>query len=276
MAARDDQGDEREDRLVLLLARIEQPRGVEVALEVVDADERPVVDERQRLREVDPDQQRSGEARAVRDRDRVDVLDGRTRRRPAPRRGPARSSAGGPGRRPPGRSRRSRRGARSGWRRRSSGSAGRSRRARSRSRRRRTRPRGSAARSRCGCPAGRRSGAAAGPARPSASRSSGRVGAGRGVERRPEAVEPLRVGSLGDRLGGHDQRVLAVVAVVARPEPDRPEAVLLVQPAGRRRSRGGPRASPPGRAGRSRGRGTRAAAAPRSAGGARTGAPRTS
>ena len=59
-----------------------------------------------------------------------------------------------------------------------------------------------------------------------------------------------RIAASVERLGGHDQRVLVVVAVVARPEPDRPEAVLLVQPAGRAGSRGGPRASPRGRRGR--------------------------
>ena len=74
VAARDDQGDEREDRLLALrLAGIEQPGRVEVALEVVDADERLVVDEGERLREVDPDEERAREARPVRDRDRVDV-----------------------------------------------------------------------------------------------------------------------------------------------------------------------------------------------------------
>ena len=87
------------------VARVAQPGGVDVALEVVDPDQRPVVDPGERLREVDPDEQRAGQARAVGDRDRVDVVPARRRRPPRPRRGRARSSAGGPGRRPRGRSR---------------------------------------------------------------------------------------------------------------------------------------------------------------------------
>jgi hypothetical protein len=46
-----------------------------MSLEVVDPDEWLVVDPRQRLREVQPDEERSGEARAVCHRDRVDVVD---------------------------------------------------------------------------------------------------------------------------------------------------------------------------------------------------------
>ena len=70
------------------------------------------------------------------------------------------------------------------------------------------------------------------------SRSRRRRAAGRFRRRRPvERCPPL--GQAGghlrraERLGGHDQGVLVVVAVVARPDPDRPEAELLVQPAGR-------------------------------------------
>src|SRR5215207_5505215 len=53
-----------------------------------------------------------------------------------------------------------------------------------------------------------------------------------GVEGRPEPREPLAHRAGGQRLGGHDQRIFLVVAVVARPDPDRPEAILLVQPPG--------------------------------------------
>ena len=73
-----DERDEREDRIgSVRLAGIAQPRGVDVALEVVDPDERHVVDPGERLGEVDADQQRAGQARSVGDRDRVDVVPGR-------------------------------------------------------------------------------------------------------------------------------------------------------------------------------------------------------
>ena len=55
----------------------------------------------------------------------------------------------------------------------------------------------------------------------------------RRVERGAQAGDPLAHRRLRQRLGRHDQRVLAVVAVVARAQADRPEAELLVQPAGR-------------------------------------------
>ena len=128
VAARDDQRDEREDRVgAVRLAGVAQPRRVDVALEVVDPDERPVVDPGERLGEVDPDEQRAREARAVGDRDGVDVVPGRAGIAPRLVEDRARSSAGGPGRPPRGRSRRSARGARPATRRRWSGSAGRPR-----------------------------------------------------------------------------------------------------------------------------------------------------
>ena len=74
VAARHDQRDERERRrLALRLARVEQPARVDVALEVVDRDERLAVRPGERLGEVDADEQRAREARAVGDRDGVDV-----------------------------------------------------------------------------------------------------------------------------------------------------------------------------------------------------------
>ena len=53
-----------------VLPGVQQPAGVDVALEVVDRDERRVVDPGEGLREVDPDQERAGQARTVRDGDR--------------------------------------------------------------------------------------------------------------------------------------------------------------------------------------------------------------
>jgi hypothetical protein len=78
VAAAHDERDEREHRLLAFLARVQEPRGVQMTLEVVHADERPLVHERERLREIDPDQQRAGQARAVGHRDRVDILDRRS------------------------------------------------------------------------------------------------------------------------------------------------------------------------------------------------------
>ena len=46
-----------------------------------------------------------------------------------------------------------------------------------------------------------------------------------------QTLDPLAHRRIVKRVGRHDQCVLAVVAVVARPQPDRPEAELLVQPA---------------------------------------------
>ena len=89
---------------------------------------------------------------------------------------------------------------------------------------------------------------------------------------RAQPRDALAHAPLGERLGGHDQRVLAVVAVVVRAQPDRPEAVLLVQPPGRPGWTAGPRASPRGRRDRRRCRGRRAAAARRCPGAARPGA----
>ena len=78
VAARDDQRDEREDRVrPVRLTGVAQPGRVDVALEVVDPDQRPVVDPGEGLGEVDPDEERAGQARAVGDRDRLDVVPGR-------------------------------------------------------------------------------------------------------------------------------------------------------------------------------------------------------
>ena len=76
-----DQGHEREDGFAprrLVLARVQQPGGVHVALEVVDRDQRQVMDPGQCLGEVDADEQRSGQPRAVRDGDPVHVRPGDT------------------------------------------------------------------------------------------------------------------------------------------------------------------------------------------------------
>ena len=74
MAARDDQGDQRERRLLDARGfRRLQPGRIEMALEVVDTDQRPVLREREALGEVDPHQERPRESRPVRDRDRVHV-----------------------------------------------------------------------------------------------------------------------------------------------------------------------------------------------------------
>ena len=73
----------------------------------------------------------------------------------------------------------------------------------------------------------------AGVARRRRSSSGSRVRRRGGVERRRGGRRSAsRIGRVGQRLRRHDQRVLLVVAVVARPDPDRPEPVLLVQPAG--------------------------------------------
>ena len=58
-------------------ARVAQPGGVDVPFEVVDPDHGPVVDPGQRLGEVDPDEERARQPRAIRDGDRVDVVPGR-------------------------------------------------------------------------------------------------------------------------------------------------------------------------------------------------------
>jgi hypothetical protein len=62
--------------------------------------------------------------------------------------------------------------------------------------------------------------------RRSSGTSSGSIGAPRAA---PEARQPLAHAGDVERVRGHDQRVLAVVRVVARADADRPEAVLLVQ-----------------------------------------------
>ena len=216
-----------------------QPGRVEVALEVVDPDERLVVDPGERLREVDPDEERAGEARAVGDGDARRRRRPSRRRRRGPGRGPARSSGDGPAPRPRARSRRSRRGARSGWRRRSRGSAGR--------------------RAITAIPVSSHDDSTARISGPSVAARAAVIGrASPAAARRDPAVDraprPARTGPSGagpsssaarsrsirasqrrvaERLGRHDQGVLVVVAVVARPEADGPEAVLLVEPARR-------------------------------------------
>ena len=70
--------DEREDRLgTVRLTRVAKPRCVDVTLEVIDPDQRPIVDPGEGLGEVDPDEQRARQAGAVGDRDRLDVVPGR-------------------------------------------------------------------------------------------------------------------------------------------------------------------------------------------------------
>ncbi len=74
VAAGHDEGERRELRLLARgIRRVLEPRRVEVALEMVDPDERQLVDVREGLREVDPHEQRPGEAGPRRHGDRVDV-----------------------------------------------------------------------------------------------------------------------------------------------------------------------------------------------------------
>ena len=72
-AAREQAEERRLDRL-----RLEVERG-DVAVQVVDRDERQVPRPRDRLRRGDADEQRADEARALRDRDAVDVVERRAR-----------------------------------------------------------------------------------------------------------------------------------------------------------------------------------------------------
>ena len=193
---------------------------------MVDPDERLVVDPGERLREVDPDEQRAGETRPVGDGDRVDVAHrdaGVGQRLVEDRHDPAEMGAGRDlGDDPAGRGvERDLAGddvgvdpaaalddARSPVsshddldgedERAAHGAASRRRRLVARS---------------------------AGVVRP--------VGAGLRPALPGAARSASRIARLAERLRRHDQRVLVVVAVVARPEADRPEAVLLVEPAGR-------------------------------------------
>ena len=84
VAAADHERHEREDRLrALRLVGVEQPRGVDVALEVVHRHQRQTGVPGQRAGHRDADEQRAGEARALGDRDAVEVaqvVDARTRR----------------------------------------------------------------------------------------------------------------------------------------------------------------------------------------------------
>ena len=70
-------------RRSLGLVRVEQPRGADVALEVVDRDERQAGVPGQRPRHGDAHEQRSGEARALGDGDPVEVAQVRHARRGA-------------------------------------------------------------------------------------------------------------------------------------------------------------------------------------------------
>ena len=191
-------------------------------LEVVHADERLVVDPGQRLGEVDADEQRAGEARAVRDGDGVDVAPADRRRPPTPRRGTGTIQ------------RRWARAATSG-----------------------TIPPDGAWSATCEATTLLRIAPAAldrarspvsshddsideqeRPAHASSSSVERRRRSGRSApapRRAPRAARAIRSRIAGSSSGSrrHDQRVLVVVAVVARPQPDRPEAVLLVQPARR-------------------------------------------
>ena len=75
VAAGHDERDERERRFgVLGFVRVEQPRRVDVPFEVVHPDQRLVVDPGEGLREVDANEQRSGEPGPVRDGHRLDVV----------------------------------------------------------------------------------------------------------------------------------------------------------------------------------------------------------
>ena len=225
-----DQRDQRERRLLpLRLAGIGQPAGVHVALEVVDADQRLVVDPGQRLGEVDPDEQRPGEPGAVGDRNAVHV----GQSTPAVARASSRTGTI---------QRRWARAATSGtippvgacsatwqattlaWIRRPSSTSAIPVSSHDDSMARSSGPlmrplRGRSAR----------------PTHPPCRRAhpgrrARRPGRG-GIELRAQPRDPLAHRRLAQRLRGHDQRVFVVVAVVARPEADRPEPVLLVEPA---------------------------------------------
>jgi hypothetical protein len=67
---------EREGRhRTLQLVRVQQPCGIQVPLQVVDADERELVGPCQRLRERDANEERAGKAGAGGDGDPVDLAD---------------------------------------------------------------------------------------------------------------------------------------------------------------------------------------------------------
>src|SRR6187399_2823461 len=55
----------------------------------------------------------------------------------------------------------------------------------------------------------------------------------RGIDGGAQPGDPFACRCVRQRVGRHDQGILAVVAVVARTQADRPEAELLVEPAGR-------------------------------------------
>ncbi len=82
MAPGDDEGHEREGRLGTLgLAGVQQPGGVEVTLEMVDADEGDVERPGERLGVREADEEGADQARAGRDGDRADVPEARPSRR---------------------------------------------------------------------------------------------------------------------------------------------------------------------------------------------------
>ena len=116
-------GDQAEERRLERLGLEEV--GGDVALQVVDRDQRQPPRRGDRLRGADADQQRPDQARAGGDRDRLDLVERRRRPRPARPRPPARPARGGGGRRPRARRRRSARAPRPARRSRWRGSAGR-------------------------------------------------------------------------------------------------------------------------------------------------------
>ncbi len=74
VAARDDQGHDRKDRVdTLAVGWIVEPGRVHVALQVIDADQGEVVDPGQRLGEVDPYEKRASQAGPIRDGDGIDL-----------------------------------------------------------------------------------------------------------------------------------------------------------------------------------------------------------
>ena len=175
---------------------------------MVDADERHVERPGDRLRVREADEERPDEARARGDGHGADVGERRAQPRRGPRRAPGRSSAGGPARRPRERSRRSRRGARPGSRRPGRRSGG--------------------GPSRSATPVSSQDDSTARRSPPLT--SAARARAGPAISARSDAMRAVICGAR-QRLRRHDEGVLVVVAVVARPDPDGPEAVLLVEPA---------------------------------------------
>ena len=80
MTAGHDERNEREDRLGRVLARVEEPAGVQVALEVIHPHQRAVVDPGKGLADIDPDEQGASQAGAIGHGDRIDIGHARTGR----------------------------------------------------------------------------------------------------------------------------------------------------------------------------------------------------